>query len=123
MEGNKSGNAFVKPSISDLKKQKKKEGVTFAPGTAEGSTDQERTTNGQGSQRKRTPLNVNNIKKERLLQLIQKKKECERQAHDIVLRLIETNVEKEFLLDNVSIEFINDEKLIIFFCSLECFDW
>lgn len=103
MEGKSSGNVTVKPPSpsASVKKQKKKEGVTFAPGTAEGSTDQERI-NGQRSQGKRTPLNVNNIKKERLLQLIQKKKECERQAHDIVLRLIEANVEKEFLLDNVS---------------------
>lgn len=78
-----------------------KRGVTFAPGTTQTDKVTQRPKPGQPVRRKQ--LNINNIKKENLAKLIQKKKECERQAHDVVLRLIETDVEEKYLLDNVSI--------------------
>lgn len=42
------------------------------------------------------------MKKEQLVQLIVRKKECEKQAQEIILRLIEPQVDKEYLLQNVS---------------------
>jgi hypothetical protein len=43
---------------------------------------------------------VNTLKKENMAELIRRKKECEKKAHEIVLKLIESPVEKEYLIDN-----------------------
>lgn len=80
-------------------KPKKKVGVTFAAEMDDlnRGLDQQKKVQ---SQRKKCSA-AKNLKKENLAYLIQKKKECERRAHEIVLKLIETEVEKEFLLNNV----------------------
>jgi len=46
------------------------------------------------------PKPPTNIKKENLEELIRRKKEYEKNAHEIVLRLIESPVEKDYLMEN-----------------------
>jgi len=63
---------------------------------------------------------VLNAKQERLLELIKKKKECDKRAQEIVYQLIEKNVTERFLLDNVSVTKVTRCKLVANKCKACC---
>ncbi|ODM95242.1 putative RNA polymerase II subunit B1 CTD phosphatase RPAP2 [Orchesella cincta] len=96
------GTTTTGPSTSVQSNQAKKS-VTFAGRSGISAANNRGTGRAAGTSKKppqQRKVNAPNIKKENIGLLIKKKKECEKRAHDIVLRLIEPEVSKEYLLEN-----------------------